>query len=77
MYVVLRYKYPISYIGQAKNPNCMLTMLNTLTFIVFLLLALPGHSCPHAEDSSSFPSKDALEIARSNNERRGACNISR
>ncbi|KAJ7273918.1 hypothetical protein C8J57DRAFT_1506036 [Mycena rebaudengoi] len=45
-------------------------MLNTLTFIVFLLLALPGHSCPHAEDSSSFPSKDALEIARSNNERR-------
>ncbi|KAF7358490.1 Imidazolonepropionase [Mycena venus] len=46
-------------------------MLNTLTFIAFLLLALPGHSCPHVEHSRSFPSyNDALEIARSNNERR-------
>ncbi|KAJ7273827.1 hypothetical protein C8J57DRAFT_1224743 [Mycena rebaudengoi] len=51
-------------------------MLNTLTFIVFLLLALPGHSCPHAEDSCSFPSKDALEIARSSNKRRVTWQVS-
>ncbi|KAJ7887628.1 hypothetical protein B0H14DRAFT_3721419 [Mycena olivaceomarginata] len=49
-------------------------MLNTLTFIVFLLLALPGHSCPHAEHSISY--SDVLEIARSNNDRRVTRQIS-
>ncbi|KAJ7871669.1 hypothetical protein B0H14DRAFT_3439381 [Mycena olivaceomarginata] len=46
-------------------------MLNTLTFIVFILLALREHSCPHDEHSKPFPSyNDALEIARLNNEKR-------